>query len=281
MDQHDAVNPQGGGTLEDARDPETRPRVIIVDPDPLARRVIRDALQESDEGFVVPAEAENEREAIELSRYYKPDVALVELGLSGGDGVSATRRITKEAPDVKVLIFSREDGEEQQLEALAAGAAGFLSKSAEIEEVLDALTCVLRGEAVISPITTMSLIERLRVLPEGGAGMRPVKSQLTQREWEILDLMSQGMDTHQMSEALVLAEETIYSHVKNVLRKLGVHSRRDAIEVAKQLRDPLAGLGGELEAEPNVARLPVQPSQQPADTASIRRSGGQRRRRAS
>src|SRR5690606_21564884 len=105
-----------------------------------------------------------------------------------------------------------------------------------------------------------SLIERLRVLPEGGAGMRPVKSQLTQREWEILDLMSQGLDTHQMSEALVLAEETIYSHVKNVLRKLGVHSRRDAIEVAKQLRDPLSGFGGELDAEPNVARLPVRPN---------------------
>jgi DNA-binding NarL/FixJ family response regulator len=278
MDKRDVAGPDGGAATDETRTGGSRPRVIIVDPDPLARRVIRDALQESDRGFVVPAETDNEREAIELCRYYKPEIVLIELGLANGDGVSATRSIAKEVPDARVLIFSREDSEEQQLEALAAGAVGFLSKSAEVDEVLNALDRVLQGQAVISPTTTMSLIERLRVLPEGGAGMRPVKSKLTQREWEILDLMSQGMDTHQMSEALVLAEETIYSHVKNVLRKLGVHSRRDAIEVAKQLRDPLAGLSAELDTPPNVARLPARRDREARHDATARRPG---RRRAS
>lgn len=277
MDNRDVAEPEGGVATDAARAPGSRPRVIIVDPDPLARRVIRDALQDSERGFAVPAEADNEREAIELCRYYKPEVVLTELSLASGDGVSATRRITKEVPDARVLIFSREDSEEHQLEALAAGAVGFLPKSAEVDEVLDALDRVLEGQAVISPTTTMSLIERLRVLPGGGSGMRPVKSQLTQREWEILDLMSQGMDTHQMSEALVLSEETIYSHVKNVLRKLGVHSRRDAIEVAKRLRDPLAGLGAELDAPPDVASLPARRERRARGSEVARRGGGPRR----
>lgn len=86
----------------------------------------------------------------------------------------------------------------------------------------------------------MLLIQRLRMLPEGGAGIRPVRSTLTPREWEILDLLSQSMDTHAIAETLVLAEETVYSHVKNILRKLGVHSRREAVERARQLRDPLS-----------------------------------------
>jgi DNA-binding NarL/FixJ family response regulator len=222
---------------------DARKRVVIVDPDPLARRVVRDALQEQP-NFVVAAEAGTATEGIELCRYYRPEGVILELGLGrGDDGVAVARRITKDSPGTKVLVFSREDDEDQQLEALAAGASGFISKSAPIEEVIEALTSVLRGDAVLPPMTTMALIERLRVLPEGGAGMRPVRSPLTQREWEILDLMSQGMDTHQMSETLVLSEETIYSHVKNILRKLGVHSRRDAVQAAQRLRDPLAGLG--------------------------------------
>jgi DNA-binding NarL/FixJ family response regulator len=216
---------------------------VIGDSDPLARRVVRDALQEA--GFVVPAEASTATEVIELCRYYRPEVAMLEIDFPDTSGIAATRQLTEQVPEVKVLIFSREEAEEMQLEALTAGAAGFVPKSAGIVGVVDAARSVARDEAAIPPRTAMRLIERLRVLPEGGLGMRPVRSRLTPREWEVLDLMSQGLDTHEMSEALVLTEETIYSHVKNVLRKLSVHSRREAVEVARTMRDPTAALVGE------------------------------------
>jgi DNA-binding NarL/FixJ family response regulator len=218
---------------------------VIADSDPLARRVVRDALQD-EHGFVVPAEASSGVEAVELCRYYRPEAALLEFDLGHGlDGVATAQRIREDAPEVAVLMFSREEGEDAQLAALAAGAAGFVPKSEGFDEVAQALRLVIEGKAVIPPRTTMLLVERLRVLPRGGSGMRPVRSPLTQREWEILDLLSQSLDTRAIARTLVLSEETVYSHVKNILRKLGVHSRREAVEIARRMRDPLSRSEGE------------------------------------
>jgi two-component system, NarL family, response regulator LiaR len=214
--------------------------VVIADSDPLARRVIRDALQDG-AGFVIPGEASTGPEAVELSLHYRPEVTLMEVSLPGMDGLAATRRIVAAAPEVRVLFFSLHDGEETQLEALQAGAAGFLSKNVPVEMVPRVVHSVVRGEAAISRKLTMRLIERLRLLPEGGTGLRPVRSPLTPREWEVLDLICEGGDTRQIAESLVVSEETIYSHTKNLLRKLKVHSRQEAIEAAQQLRQPIVG----------------------------------------
>jgi two-component system, NarL family, response regulator LiaR len=212
--------------------------VVIGDADPIARRVIRDAFQEQ-EGFVIPGAAPSGREVVELSIHYRPDVTLMEASLPGLDGPTATRLIRDEAPEVRVVIFSKDDAEERQLEALRAGASGFLSKDVPLETVARAVRSVVRGEAAFSRKVTMRLIERLRHLPEGGTGMRPVRSPLTEREWEILDFFCQGKDTKQIAETLVLSEETVYSHSKSVLRKLNVHSRQEAIQAAQQLRVPV------------------------------------------
>ena len=217
--------------------------VVIADSDPLARRVVRDALQDR-KGFVIPAEASSGHEAVELALHYRPDVALMETSLPGLDGITATRRICEEAPEVRVLILSRDDEEDVQLQALQAGAAGFVSKNVPVEIMSQVVESVVRGEAAISRRVTMRLIERLRHLPEGGVGMRPVRSPLTEREWEVLDLLCQRKNTREIAEALVLSEETIYSHSKNVLRKLDVHSREEAIKAAEQLRQPICGLAG-------------------------------------
>jgi two-component system, NarL family, response regulator LiaR len=218
--------------------------VVIADSDPLARRVVRDALQDRT-GFVVPAEASTGPEAVELSLHYRPDITLMETSLPGLDGLAATRQIRDQAPEVRVLIFSRDDKENIQLQALQAGAAGFVSKNVPVETVSRVVQRVVSGEAAISRKMTMRLIERLRQLPEGGTGMRPVRSPLTEREWEVLDLLCQGKNTRDIAEALVLSEETIYSHSKNLLRKLHVHSREEAIEAAGQLRQPIVGLAGD------------------------------------
>jgi DNA-binding NarL/FixJ family response regulator len=219
--------------------------VVIADSDPLARRVVRDALQDRT-GFVVPAEASTGAEAVELSVHYRPDVTLMEASLPGLDGLTATQRIRREAPEVRVLIFSRDDSEDIQMRTLEAGAAGFVSKNVPVETVSRVVQSVVRGEAAISRKMTMRLIERLRQLPEGGTGMRPVRSPLTEREWEVLDFLCQGKNTREIADALVLSEETIYSHSKNLLRKLEVHSREEAVEAAEQLRQPIVGLAGGL-----------------------------------
>lgn len=225
--------------------------VVIADSDPLARRVIRDALQDR-AGFVIPGEASTGTDAVQLSLHYRPELTLMELSLPGMDGMAATRRICAAAPEVRVLIFSLHDREETQLKALQAGAAGFLSKKVPVETVARVARSVARGEAAISRMMTMRLIERLRLLPAGGTGMRPVRSQLTPREWEVLDLLCDGKNTSEIAEALVLSEETIYSHAKNLLRKLKVHSRQEAIEVAHRLRHPVVGLA------PDESNLPEQ-----------------------
>ena len=214
-----------------------RLRLIIADPDPLARRAIRDSLQH-DGGFVVPAEARDGVEAVELAVHYRPDLVLMEVALPVIDGISACREIRSRAPGVRVVMFSVPQDREVEIRALRAGASGFLSKNAAIESVARALRAVAHGEAAVTRALTAHLVELVRTTAENGLGMRPVKSPLTTREWEVLDLICAGESTREISAKLYLSEDTVYSHTKSILRKLGVHSRSDAIAVAAQLRQP-------------------------------------------
>lgn len=216
---------------------QSRARVIIADADPVARRVVRAALQEGRQ-FIVAAEAGDGVETVELALYYRPELVLMESALPRLDGIDATRQITEAAPEVRVIIFSAARDEQLELRALLAGASGFLSKEVELEGIARAMRVVLRGEAAVSPMLSMSLIEHLRAVPEAGQGMRPVRSGLTTREWVVLDLMSSGSSTNEIADELVLTQDTIYSHVKNIMRKLDVHTRGEAIAAAQRLCHP-------------------------------------------
>jgi two-component system, NarL family, response regulator LiaR len=199
---------------------------IVADADPLARRLIKTVLQEA--GITVIAEARDRTETIALALHYRPDVVLV-------DSVEVIRAIHERAPGQLIAVLARDEDEQLALAALEAGASGFLSKEAGIDMLAPAVTGMVAGEAAVSPRLVRCLIERMRLRPQGG-GLRPVRGPLTSREWEIVDLLAPGRTTEEIADALVISSETVRSHVKNIMRKLDVHSRVDARRAAERLR---------------------------------------------
>jgi NarL family two-component system response regulator LiaR len=213
---------------------EAPPRVIIADDDPFARRVIKGALQAA--GLTVVAEARNGREAVQLVLHYRPDVVVMDVVMPELDGILATRQILKAKPDQLVVVLTGGGEHELGLLAIRAGAVGFLSKEADIDALPRALEGVRRGEAAISREMTRRLIDRYRGTADGAAGLRPIKSPLTAREWEVIDLLTPDRSPEHVAETLVLSPETVRSHIKNIMRKLDVHSRVDAVAAAERLR---------------------------------------------
>jgi len=212
-----------------------RVRLILVDPDAMSRHALSDALR-ADGRFTVIAQAESSTEGVELALHYKPALVVIANAVPGMDAVRAIERITAGAAEVRVVLVSATHELEIEMCAVRAGASGFLEKDSGLAAIARSLTLVAAGESVISREMTHLLLDRLRRTPEDGSGMRPVKSPLTDREWEILDMICSGMGTREMADDLFLSTETVNSHVKRILRKLGVHSRSAAVEVAGQMR---------------------------------------------
>ena len=210
-------------------------RIVLADGDPLARRSIRDALQA--DGIMVVAEATSGREAVELSAFYRPDAVVMDAQLPVTDAVEATRIIHERSPAICVVLLASTPDDTLGLRALRAGAAGYLGKDVDPDVLPRVLRGALEGEAAISRRLAMQLLESYRRAPRGGAGLRPVRSELTDREWEVLDLLSEGAGTEDIARTLVLSTETVRSHLKNLYRKLGVRSREEAVEAAHRLRD--------------------------------------------
>jgi DNA-binding NarL/FixJ family response regulator len=213
-----------------------RLRAVIADDDPFALRVVKDVLERAD--VIVIAEARDGRQAVELTLRHRPDVVVLDVVMPGFDGIMATRQIRRQIPEQLVIVLTGagSDDDELGLQALRAGADGFLSKDLELEALPRALEGVRQGQAAISRRLTLSLIERLRETPSGSSGMRPVKSPLTAREWEVIDLLKESKTTDRIADELVLSPETVRSHVKNILRKLKVRSRQDAVAMADEMR---------------------------------------------
>lgn len=214
---------------------QTDMRVLVADDDPLVRSAVREALAER-EGIRIDGEAVNGEEAVALALRRRPDVVLLDVGIPRVDAVTVTRRIRSSAPGVEVVVFSSSPDDEVGLLGLRAGAAGFLLKDVSSDALARALRGIRRGEAAVSRRLTRQVLESLRRAPDAGAGMRPVWSPLTSREWQVLDLLCEGASTEAIADRLVLAVETVRTHIKHVLAKLGAHSREEAIAVARQLR---------------------------------------------
>ena len=217
-------------------------RVLIAAADPLVRRALDAVLAGPD--FELIAETASAAEALRIARERAPHVALVDVMLEDGDGLEAAAQMVREAPDTRVIVLSASDDDSKAIVALRAGARGYLRKDIELDALPRAVNGVLAGEAAVSRRLSMRVIDELRKAPPLGPGIRPTVSELTPREWQVLDLLTTGASTADIAVDLVLSPETVLTHVKNILKKLGVHSRRDAIRQAERLRiglDPLTG----------------------------------------
>ena len=218
-------------------------RVVVVDDDERLRSELRAALQ--DAGLTVIAEADNGRDAIDLAAHFRPDVMIMDIVMANIDGLSATREIVARAPSVRILLLTASDDVELGMVGLRAGAAGHQVKGVPVVQIVDAVARMAAGEPVAGPQLTWRLIESLRALPVGGQGVRPVRSKLTPREWEVLDLLCAGLSVDQIADELVLARDTVRTHVKRLLRKLGAHSQAEAISIANGIRATFAATGGD------------------------------------
>jgi DNA-binding NarL/FixJ family response regulator len=207
-------------------------RVVIADHDGLARSMMQTALHEA-EGITVIATTASAREVLELVRYYRPSVLIVDTALLRDSGVRLVSSVRVASPVTRILTIAVDD-DQTALAALGKGAGGHLSKDIDPSKLARLVALAAAGEAIVPRRLVMPLLERLPELPD--AGWRPLHSRLTTREWEIVALLDEGASTQDIAERLVLSVTTVYSHVKSVLRKLGVHSRGDAVLAARRLR---------------------------------------------
>lgn len=212
--------------------PEPRVRVVIADEDALARSMLRGALDDSDDIATVATTGDG-REVLELVGYYHPTMLILETSLLSEGGMDLIRNARLASPETRVLTISAGD-DKTALAALRAGSFGHLTKDIDPAELARLVKRAAAGEAMVPRRLTAGLLELLGQLPN--AGWRPVHSRLTNREWEIVELLDGGASTQDIAERLVLSTTTVYSHVKSVLRKLGVHSRQEAVLAAHRLR---------------------------------------------
>jgi DNA-binding NarL/FixJ family response regulator len=235
-----AVGRGGPESLIESAVREQRPagsiRVLVADDDALARRMVCDRLGTADVQIV--GEARDGEEAVAMTLDLAPDIVVMDLLMPGCDGITATRRIASQAPDIRVVILSVSTDPEAVLLALKSGAVGFLDKGIEMDALLRTVRGVSRGEAALDRLTTLTLIREFRavsVRAEGrrARGTQSAGSTLSSREQEILELLADHFTTDGISEELGLAVETVRTHIKAILRKLRVHSRSEAIAVAR------------------------------------------------
>ena len=186
----------------------------------------------SDGGLTVVGQAADRSQAVGLATRCAPDVVLLDARLPPDGGVVAMHAVMAAAPDARVVVLASADSDEAALLAVADGAAGYLPRDIDLGALARAVGGVMAGEGAISRATAARLMERLQALSAERAGMRPVRSELTTREWEVLDLMKSGASTTQIAKDLVVSPDTVYTHIQHILRKLGAHSRAEAVAIA-------------------------------------------------
>ena len=216
------------------------PRVLIADPNIPTRVGLRLALEH--DGFVVAAEEDTARGAGAAALHDPPDLCLLDTELPGG-GIEAIGAITSQLPETQVVMFGEGERDEDVFAALEAGASGYLLREMDAARLGSALRDVLSGGAALPRALTARLIAEFQARAEQGTTLlaRPGENDLTRREWEVLDCLSDGLSTRRIAKQLFISQTTVRRHVSSILRKLDVSSREAAIDAAAQRSRNLNG----------------------------------------
>ena len=213
-------------------------RVLLVDDQPLLRTGFK-LILEAESDLAVVGEAGDGATAVELTRSLLPDVVLMDIRMPGVDGIEATRRIVRERAastghDPRVLILTTFDLDEYVVEAVRAGASGFLLKDSPPEELVAAIRIVADGDAIVAPSVTRRLLDRFatRLPAVRDSAPPPGLDTLTVREREVLSHVARGLSNAEIAAELVVSETTVKTHVGNVLAKLGLRDRVQAVVYA-------------------------------------------------
>ena len=202
-------------------------RIQISDDHSLFRDGLRSLLTAN--GHDVVAEAKNGREAVQLARQHRPEIVLMDLSMPELDGLAATKMITAELPDVKVIMLTASDDDANLFEAIKSGAQGYLLKNLETEDLLAMLDRAAANEPALTPVLARKLLQEFAqpsIEPEN-------PDALTAREREVLELMVEGVTSNRrLSKRLGLSENTIKFHVRNILDKLHLHNRAEVVAYA-------------------------------------------------
>jgi DNA-binding NarL/FixJ family response regulator len=222
-------------------------RVLLADDQELIRAGFRVLINSADDLTVV-GEARTGEEAISLTRETKPDVVLMDIRMPGMDGIAATRiiRSDHDLSEVKILVLTTFEVDEYVVEAIEAGASGFLSKSVNPDDLNEAIRIISRGEALLSPKATSAVISRFarRQPRRNGTGSpSPLLSTLTDREREVLGYVALGLSNDEIAEHLHISVLTAKTHVNRAMTKLNADNRAQLVVIAYQSNLPLPGDG--------------------------------------
>ncbi len=206
-------------------------RLLIADDQPLMRAGFRAVLEATGEMEVV-AEADDGLQAIAAARATRPDVVLMDVRMPNLDGIEAIKQL----PNHRVLVLTTFGLDEYIVEALRAGASGFITKDVPADELVRAVRVVAAGDALLTPAVTRQLLDRVARRLPAPVGQGPeALAELTDREREVLELLARGMSNAEIAAALIVGEATVKTHVSNVLMKLGLRDRVQAVVLAYEI----------------------------------------------
>jgi DNA-binding NarL/FixJ family response regulator len=201
-------------------------RVLIVDDHDLFRSGLRNLLE--DEGVLVVGEASAGQEALNIVRDIAPDVVVMDLNMPGMGGVEATRHISTIAPLTRVVMLTISDQDNDVIDAILAGACGYLLKDSSIRDLIAGIHAASRGESLISPTIASKVLQRLRASNTQPAIESTIRAELSDREIEVLKLIANGKDNAMIAGELHISPKTVKNHISNILMKLQIDNRIQA-----------------------------------------------------
>jgi DNA-binding NarL/FixJ family response regulator len=201
-------------------------RVLLVDDHDLFRTGLRNLLEE--QAVQVIGEAADGSQAIRMVRELAPDVVVMDLNMPGMTGVEATRQVTSQAPLTRVVVLTISDQDEDVMNAILAGACGYLMKDSSIQDLMQGIRAAAVGESLISPHIAAKVLQRMRATGTSEQDAATIRAELSDREIEVLKLIANGKDNAQIAGELHISPKTVKNHISNILMKLQIDNRIQA-----------------------------------------------------